>query len=268
MIRSFVINLDSAEARRRHMEAQFERLGLRYERVPAVDGHAEDVAAIVAQSSLTAGEIGNFFSHARLWERIATMGEDYAAIFEDDVYLSPALPRFLADSRWIPGDADVVKIETMAMSANFDRHGADAGGGFRIRRLRSTHWGVAGYVISAAAARRLSAANMPLSRPADHVLFNLDEAPLLNPVVYQLDPALCIQHDVLSLDHPGSSLSSAIQPERASHGRPKTVSSRVVSELKKIAPTISRLLRRRVVRKRIPFAQTDGRATTVGHNYR
>jgi glycosyl transferase family 25 len=257
MIKAFLINLDNAEERRRHMEAQFDRLGIRHERVSATDGHADDVAAIVARSPMTVGEVGNFLSHARLWDRIATMDEDYVAIFEDDIYLSPALPRFLADAGWIPGDADVVKIETMAMSANVDRRGVDVGGRFFVRRLHSTHWGLAGYVISAAAARRLSAAGIPPTRPADHVLFGFDEDPPVDLVVYQLDPALCIQHDVLSANAPGSPLSSGIQPERISPRRPKTVSSRLASELRKIAPAVSRFLKGRVVRKKIPFAGTD-----------
>jgi glycosyl transferase family 25 len=182
-------------------------------------------------------------------------------VFEDDIFLTPALAWFLSDERWIPVDADIVKIETMLMAVNVDRQVINVASGFGLRRLRSTHWGVAGYIISAKAARTLSTRNLAPERPADHVLFDFDESQPSGLVVYQLDPALCIQHDVIAEGLPrGLLLDSTIQPERnamALQRKRKSPLLRIASELGKLKPMIVRAWHGRVVRMKIPFAGID-----------
>ena len=261
MIRSLLINLDSATGRRAHMQAEFGRLGIAYERICAVDGSAADVQGRAAQSAFGPGEIGNFLSHQKVWDLIASRDDNYHAVFEDDIYLAPALAWFLSDESWIPVDADIVKIETMLMAVNVDSQVIDVAPGFGLRRLRSTHWGVAGYIISAKAARSLSARKLAPERPADHVLFGLGEKQPSGLAVYQLDPALCIQHDVIAEGLPrGSLLDSTIQPERdatAPQRRRKTALMRIASELGKLKPMMARAWHGRVVRIKIPFAGID-----------
>jgi glycosyl transferase family 25 len=253
-----LINLDSADARRAHMDAEFRRLGIAYERISAVDGSAADLRTPAASSTFSPGEIGNFLSHRQVWDLIASRKDPYSAVFEDDIFLAPAIAWFLSDGNWIPVDADVVKIETMLMSVNVDRLVREVAPGFGLRRLRSTHWGVAGYIISAKAARTLSMRKFAPDRPADHVLFDFDEKRPSSLVVYQLDPALCIQNDVIA-EGPGcgSPLASIIQPERKAmvpqHKR-KTPRLRIASELGKLKPMIARAWQGRVVRMKIPFA--------------
>jgi glycosyl transferase family 25 len=261
VIRSLLINLDSAAARRAHMHAEFGKLGIAYERICAVDGSAPNVKGLAAQSAFSAREIGNFLSHQKVWDLIASRKDKYCAVFEDDIFLAPALAGFLSDDRWIPVDADIIKIETMLMAVNIDRQVIYVAPGFGLRRLRSTHWGVAGYIMSAKAAQTLSAWKLAAERPADHVLFDFNEKQPSGFAVYQLDPALCIQHDVITEGLlRGSLLDSTIQPERnAMTPRPKrkTPLSRIASELGKLTQMIVRASNGRVVRMKIPFAGID-----------
>jgi glycosyl transferase family 25 len=253
-----LINLDSANQRRAHMDAEFGRLGIKYDRISAVDGIAADLRTPAARSAISPGEIGNFLSHQKAWDLIASREDPYSAVFEDDIFLAPAIAWFLGTKKWIPVDADIVKLETMLMSVNVDRLVTEVAPGFGLRRLRSTHWGVAGYIISAKAARTLSMRKFAPDRPADHVLFDFDEKRPSSLVVYQLDPALCIQSDVIAERRGrGAPLASIIEPQRkamASHRPRKTARLRMASELGKLKPMIVRAWQGRVVRMRIPFA--------------
>lgn len=261
MLKSYLINLDRDHERLAHMDAEFGRLGIAYERVPAVDGRLLAGVDLAAHPTMTRGEIGNFQTHQHIWDLIAGDELPYGAVFEDDVFLAPALAGFLADWQWIPPDADIVKLETMLTSVNVDKRARTPKDGFSLPRLRSTHWGVAGYIMSARAARALAKQALAPSRPADCVLFEFDEKSPSKLVIYQLDPALCVQHDVIiDSERRGATLRSNIQDERnliAPGRRPKSLSSRLASELRKPMQLFARRYRDDTVRKKIPYADAE-----------
>lgn len=144
------------------------------------------------------------------------------------------------------------------MWVNVDKAATATRGGFSLSRLRSTHWGAAGYIMSAKAARTLSKQALKPTRPADQVLFDFDEKRPGAFVVYQLDPALCIQHDVLvGRAQRGSPLGSIVENERklvVPSRKPKTPLTRVTSEVRKLGALIARSCRGRTRRKKIPYA--------------
>lgn len=262
MLSIYLINLDRDHERLAHMDAEFCRLGLPYLRVPAVDGRSlADADLAAANPTMTRGEIGNFLTHQHLWDLIAGAEHPYAAIFEDDVFLAPALAGLMSDWQWIPPDADIVKIETMMMSVNVDERPPTIRDGFSLPQLWSTHWGVAGYIISAKAARVLSRQALNPTRPADCVLFEFEEKRPCELVIYQLDPAVCVQHDVIvDPARRGGTLRSKLQEERdliAPRRRPKNLSSRLASELRKPMQMITRRFRDHLARKKIPYADAE-----------
>jgi glycosyl transferase family 25 len=215
----FVVNLDRDTERLAHMQALLGGMGIAYERIAAVDGRVLTAEVRAAASpELSPGEIGCLMSHRAAWERIAAGSERYALILEDDIFVAPILSMFADGDGWIPPDADVVKLETTRDHVHVDRNAGGTVGDRRLLRLRSTHPGSAAYVISAAAARDLLRRSAQLTRPVDAVLFELPDGEARGLIVYQVDPAVCIQNDFL----PGRrdpQLASRISDERSAQRR-------------------------------------------------
>jgi glycosyl transferase family 25 len=98
----FVINLRRSVKRRREMSAQLDRLGLSYRFFEATDGKALTEEELLqhrrqmpGQPSLTLGQIGCALSHYRVYRTMEEEGIETALILEDDLRLSPDLPRLL-----------------------------------------------------------------------------------------------------------------------------------------------------------------------------
>jgi glycosyl transferase, family 25 len=105
MVPSFVINLETATARREAMAHQFTQLGMPFEILRAVDGRTltpqqraiidHRVRRRVSQYPLTDGELGCYFSHRQAMQRLLDGDTPMAVVFEDDSTLYPALPLVL-----------------------------------------------------------------------------------------------------------------------------------------------------------------------------
>jgi glycosyl transferase family 25 len=178
---------------------------------------------------------------------------------EDDIHVSPDLAAFLSDPVWIPADADILKLETSRDRVAIDRHAPSSYAGRMIPRLRSTHPGAAAYIISHDAARKLVDDNPPVDRPVDAFLFELPDGTAKDLVVYQVDPALCIQDDFLPRSKTAS-LASVVQDERRAVRRASRTPKQRLARLAR--QFISALWSRRkpsqqqrdsIVYKRIPF---------------
>jgi len=91
-VRAFVINLDRSPDRLHFMQAQAERHGLPFERVPAVDGYdvPDEFARYFAHYRtgeaplLAPGAIGCYASHIKTWRIIRDRGLPFAMVMEDD----------------------------------------------------------------------------------------------------------------------------------------------------------------------------------------
>ena len=114
----YVINLKLNTERLGVIGARFKALNLSFERIDAVDGHelsTEFLDKFRADSKRKTGwmqgQIGCFLSHFSAWKKIANGYEEYGVIFEDDLYISSSLPKFIMDLSWIPSGADVIRLE-------------------------------------------------------------------------------------------------------------------------------------------------------------
>lgn len=201
-MKCYLINLDRSVDRLALMQQQMHALGLDLIRVPAVQ--VGQFSPDIASPALYAGEVACFLSHRKCWQLVARGEDEFAAIFEDDVQLSPNSHAFLSSTDWIPSNADLVKIETFMQPVFLRRKGARKAFDREVRILASWHAASAGYIISKkAAASLLESTNSYLEHPVDYLLFDWDLGILQNGGVYQLDPAICIQFDRLpSYDKP------------------------------------------------------------------
>lgn len=199
-MKCFLINLERSPDRLVAMENIFGAAGIVFERAIAIDGKQLSEAALQASTvarhdyrPLTASEVGCFLSHRACWERIAAGPDAFAAVFEDDIAFSRNGASCLKESVWIPADADVVKLETYVEKVWVDKKPVAKLVDYSIRRLRSIHWGTAGYVISRTCAARLVNSTNTFSVTVDDALFNPKYRALRTIVAYQMVPALCIQ---------------------------------------------------------------------------
>jgi glycosyl transferase, family 25 len=177
-MKCLVINLDRSPDRLAHITAEFARIGIAFERIVATDArdHPELALqpqfAIYAVRHLSSSEVACMHSHRACWSIIAQDDAPYGAVFEDDVVFSAKAGALLADSGWIPADADAVKLETFFSKTMIQRKRTNVGNGFSLFRLRRSHMGTGGYIVSRQMARDLLEATAQASAAADDLLFN------------------------------------------------------------------------------------------------
>lgn len=257
-MKCLVINLDRSRDRLAHMVAEFARIGVRFERFAAIDARDRPDLALMplrvkrkSPLRMTEAEIACLLSHRACWAIIAAGDDAHGAIFEDDIVFSAKAGALLADTGWIPADADIVKLETFFKKTTIARKRVSAGHGFFMSRLHRTHIGAAGYIVSRQAARDLVDATEDIGIPVDHVVFNPSLATSSSKTIYQLVPALCAQDQFLGDRSVG--LPSLLKQDRGEQRdaigmikrRRKTGINKIRTEIKRIAEQISDLCRRR-----------------------
>jgi glycosyl transferase, family 25 len=219
-----------------HFQREAKQAGIAFERVSAVDGRKlvpEDYRALVSSrfefAPLTPAEFGLLGSHKKAWERFLSTGEPAAAIFEDDAMLSSNLGAALAEIDQADLFFDIIKLETTLRRVVLSQPKCELPSGFQLHQLLTWHGGTAGYIISRACAEKLlswkaescdaaAAVNndSPLLCSAsvlDQMLFNPFSRVCSQLRVMQVNPAGCIQNDILARRTGGVNFGSTIQPQ-------------------------------------------------------
>ena len=206
---AYVINLDRSPDRLQFVQQQADRYDIEFERVAAVDGKqlsADQLAALSSPSfefqPLNTSEIALFTSQKLAWQKLVDSGRKHAAVFEDDVVLSPHIRATFDAIDAYPHAFDVIKLETTLRRVVCSRQGHRLASGDMLHPLLTWHGGAAGYVISAECAKRLLKIKERVSDPADQVLFNPLSSVSSQLEILQLNPAACIQKDILERDAP------------------------------------------------------------------
>lgn len=265
------------------MTAEFARLGLRFQRIAAIDGasRVSDEAPPPLSGSpphrlLSRGEIACFLSHRACWMLVADSEDAYTAIFEDDVHFADDAATMLSRHDWIPPNADLVKVETMLLKTRIGRRTLGAASRFRLARLFSLHTGSAGYILSRQAAKSLLETTADLTGPVDHALFDPHFPSSKALTIYQLVPALCVQDVLPGRAQTARSMPSIINEDRMRESladRAASVAPAATLVRQGTLPTPLRRLWRRIKivwlsRKvpAVPFGGTRSVMTPVEHN--
>lgn len=202
MIKSYLINLDKDEERLKFFTSSFNRLGLEFERIPAVDGRLfseEDFQAFLKErprsnKTWLRGQMGCFLSHYNAWQKIAQGSDRFYAVFEDDIHMSDDLKSILADDSWIPDNADIVRLETSPNRIRLTRKPLFTYLGRPIYGVESTSWCAGGYIINRFTAQKLIALSPKFHQPSDNLLYCYEESIIAKELrVLQFHPALCTQ---------------------------------------------------------------------------
>lgn len=176
-LQTWVINLDRAPDRLARIGAQLRRLGLPFERLPAIDGRAltaEQRAALDAPTyrrrhgmEPIAGELGCTLSHVEAIRRFLAGPASFALVLEDDVLLGDSLPAVLRALIACPQRWDMVKLS--AVHSGTPVPVADLGAGHRLAVMLSRCTGASAYLINRRAAAAYLEGLLPMTLPYDHV---------------------------------------------------------------------------------------------------
>lgn len=173
MLAAFVINLDRSVDRLAFIRSEAARIGLSFERIPAVEGLAvpdwlrgeflnpDNTIA----SSLIPSEVGCYASHLTIYKRMVLQGLPYALVLEDDVGLADDLPQTIAATvAAAPGGWDYIHLSGLVRRTVYSL-AALPSGRHLVRHSRiPTNTG--GYLISRFGAEKMLAPSLRV-RPID-----------------------------------------------------------------------------------------------------
>jgi glycosyl transferase family 25 len=173
----YVINLDRDAERLASIHENLTRLGLSYERLPAVMGKdvpdwetLVDLPAYAWRNRLDmprAGEVGCTLSHLKAMETFLNTDAPWCVILEDDVELLPACAgvlRSLAEK----DDWDLVKLFNFHSGMPVKKR--ELVGGHRLVAHLTRTTSAAAYVLNRRAAETLLKSMLPITEQVDHAL--------------------------------------------------------------------------------------------------
>ena len=199
-MRIIVINLDQDTGRRARVERRLAELGLRWERLSAVDGrrlepHHEaliDRADHAARGlEFSPGAIGCWLSHRHAQRMVAQGTEPMALILEDDIAIADELPDVLERIECgAVGWFDVIRLHRYKTHRKFVP--VHRIGGAALGFVRPADSGAQAYVITREAAGRLIATIPRMVQLADHALYEHWTHGL---IVCSIDPPVVLHDD-------------------------------------------------------------------------
>jgi glycosyl transferase family 25 len=173
----YVINLDRDTERLASIHANLIRLGLSYERLPAVMGKdvpdwekLVDLPAYEWRNRLDmprAGEVGCYLSHLKAMETFLKTDTPWCVILEDDVEVLPACVEVLR-SLVEKDDWDFVKLYNNHSGMPVVKRALSVGHRLVAHLTRTTC--SAAYVINRRAAETLLKSMLPITEQVDHAL--------------------------------------------------------------------------------------------------
>lgn len=213
-MKSYLINLDRANQRLEDMRETFNAIAVDFIRVPAVDAKTltkADRLKWCNNTQLCDGTICCFLSHRRCWQKLLDSGEDYAAVFEDDLIFSASAKAILSDLSWLPESFDIIKLETYMRDTILGKKSVSKTNGHQLRLLKMDHVGTGGYIISRDCAQKLLEQSNQFYVAVDHFLFRHGKGPFSDMTVFQIYPAICIQKQFIEEDAPPSQISGGLK---------------------------------------------------------
>lgn len=231
----FVISLDNAVDRRKHIEREFDQAQLSFTFFDALKPVEAKQALLKISdkcdlSRLSPGEIACLASHVVLWKMLIDTNQKYYIIFEDDVFVGENVVQFLNEITFNLEGMDLIKLETFhekVLLGELKRTIGNRG----LYDLKSGHSGTAGYLVTRDGAEKLLSYLLTDNQimPADHYIF--EEVSKKNKLnTFQVKPALCIQEKVLLED---CSLSNSLDQARDNWvliKKNKSIFARIIKE--------------------------------------
>ncbi|AVL75496.1 glycosyltransferase family 25 protein [Providencia rettgeri] len=241
-MKKIVISIkNNNELRRSHIESEFKKSSVDFEFFDAVTPEqiatAERETGIdLSSSTLSLGGKGCLLSHIKIWQMAIENKEEYIAVFEDDIYLSPSASVYLSNPNWIPSNIDLVKVEKY--SKYFPRFNCKKIKTLDNRvlyELKKCNLGTGGYIISIEAAKKIL---NRLSKKQNILAIDMEMfTPELNNNVncFIIEPAICIQ-DFIFNNSKTTQFPSFILINKTSTNTKKNLLTKLKKEILRISP--------------------------------
>lgn len=172
----YVLNLDRSTSRLDWCEDRLGREGLRFTRIPGVDGtrlSQAEIAAVYDERKnrkhyfmpLTSGEIGAYLGHLAAWKRLLEDNAEAALVLEDDFAIERSLAELVEAIERRPMCFDLLRL--------YGRPGGPRRGlgwlvpGLRVEERAISSVGCVAQVITRECARKLINTMIPIVRPVD-----------------------------------------------------------------------------------------------------
>jgi len=241
----FLINLDRASDRLAFVDQQFRKLGIEYERVPAVDSADLENGPVINKilgrafkiQPLKPVEAAILHSHRLIWQKILDEDLDGAFVFEDDVHLSMHLTPNLLNQMAAVG-FELLRLETTGRKLVLGPT-TTLPCGFVARQLHSWHGGSAAYWASRHAAKTLLLIEQTYADTSDQFLFHPAYVRIHHLSVCQLIPAVAIQDEQLVRANKTSPAFKTSVNRRV--GRPRSFRIGAAKLISKVTERIRRL---------------------------
>lgn len=256
LIPVFLINLDSAAHRLRDMQLQLDRMGIPFERIPAIVGKElsiQDIEKIsppglwIGKRRPSPGELGCFLSHVRVLDKIIARNLSRACILEDDIRLSNEFVDFLSPELTVPPDIDILKFEIAGPTPRLRSISIGSIRNRELAFLAEGGWpGSAAYIVTQRGARNLRADLNVMLNMYDSHAFDYSRN---NLVIYHVLPLLATQVAESEMGRP-------MKAPRVKLKTSRWLVSKVQSKQRKI--------RRRIAKVRFQFEKFGVRATLFG----
>lgn len=195
----------------------FNHLDIDFHRIRAVNGAEFSIAELNRLGSdgrRRPGETACFLSHRKCWQHVVDEALPCAAILEDDLHIGNDAHTIFGNGDWIPDGSDIIKIETMNRPIHMDKAPVAIVGKRGLHRLRGTHTGSGGYILTQQGARKLLDLSKSIDHPVDQFIFNTEFPWVRSFTTFQLFPAICIQDLVLEQIAESLGLGSDLHDER------------------------------------------------------
>ncbi|MCF9033843.1 glycosyltransferase family 25 protein [Acinetobacter nectaris] len=190
-----IINLDQCEDRLEQQKKQFEKLGLTFERLPAVSikeisTQDYEKLAFNGQRPMKQSELACFLSHKKAWQAVIELGEP-CVILEDDAVLVRDLKQIVDDIAQLQ-DIDVINFEVHGRKKMVARRSTvTVANDYNIFQLYQDRSGAAAYVLFPSGAHKLlKRLEQTYPKLADEFIWNCYS---LNR--FQVEPAVALQSD-------------------------------------------------------------------------
>jgi glycosyl transferase family 25 len=181
MVPTTIVSIKDSSERRTFMYEQLDRLGAPYRFLDAVDGRAlseSDLDCVAPGRGvhycglLTPAEIGCAMSHLEAIRQLAEGQWEFGAIFEDDVFVDPAITYFLDEKnlRVLP-QFDVLQLCPSKKKRNRMTAEICRIDGNMICAMPRCDYSMFGLIYSRNAARKIAATITKITAPIDSMLF-------------------------------------------------------------------------------------------------
>ncbi len=174
-LRTYIINLDRAPSRWKHIEESFEKTSLQLCRIPAVDGNTLTLPCADFDAKrfrrfhgrvINIYEVACYLSHMKAIKAFLSTNEEHALICEDDIFVCPDLEKVITAALQESTSWNILRLTGLypGKTVSVKRLAGEYSLAVQLGRLK----GAGAYIVDRKAAEAFARHLLPMWLPWDH----------------------------------------------------------------------------------------------------